>query len=154
MRFAILAALALGAATSLHAQAAPASADLSTVTPLSGNWSWAQTADGSQAIFADANARPQLTIHCARATRRISIVKPSTAAAAFVGVWTNSQSRNLPASFNPTTARLSAELAAFDPLLDAIASSGGRIGVSVAGSPALVVPSWAEVARVIEDCRV
>ena len=150
----IVAALALTAASSLHAQAAPAIPDLGTATPIGGDWSWAATADGSEAIFADAYARPQLTIHCARATRRVSIARPASAAAPYLGVWTSSQTRNLAASFNPATARLSADLAAFDPLLDAIATSHGRIGITVSGTPVLVVPAWAEVARVVEDCRV
>jgi hypothetical protein len=49
---------------------------------------------------------------------------------------------------------VSAELGAYDPLLDAIASSRGRIGISTSGLAALVVPPWSEVGRVIEDCRV
>jgi len=154
MKLAIAAALALTAASSLRAQSAPAIPDLSTATTLGGNWSWAQTTDGSEATFTDAYAHPQLTIHCTRATRRVSINKPASSAAPFVGVWTSSQTRNLPASFDSKTARLSAQLAAFDPLLDAIATSRGRIGISVSGTPALIVPAWAEIARVVEDCRV
>ena len=154
MRLSIAAALALTAASSLPAQTASAIADLSTATPVGGNWSWAQTADGSEATFTDAYSRAQLTVHCARATRRVLIAKAASAAAPFLSVWTSSQTRNLPASFNPATGKLSAELAAFDSLLDAIASSRGRIGVSVSGSAALVVPPWAEIARAVEDCRV
>jgi hypothetical protein len=154
MRLPVVAALALTAASSLPAQTAPAIADLGTATPVGGNWSWAQTADGSEATFTDAYSRPQLTVHCTRATRRVSIAKAASAAAPFLSVWTSSQSRNLPASFNPATGKLSAELAAFDPLLDAIAASRGRIGVSVSGSAPLVVPPWAEIARAVEDCRV
>jgi hypothetical protein len=49
---------------------------------------------------------------------------------------------------------VSSEFGAYDPLLDAMASSRGRIGISASGLAALVVPPWAEVGRVIEDCRV
>jgi hypothetical protein len=154
MRLPIAAALALTAASSLSAQTAPALADLSTATAIGGNWAWTQTADGSEATFTDASSRPQLTIHCTRLTRRVSIAKPATAAAPFLGIWTSSQSRNLAASFNPATGRLTADLPAFDSLLDAVATSRGRIGASVTGSAPIVVPPWAEIARVIEDCRV
>jgi hypothetical protein len=154
MRLSIAAALALTAAPSLPAQTASAIADLSTATPIGGHWSWAQTADGSEATFTDAYSRAQPTLHCTRATRRVSIAKAASAAAPFLSVWTSSQTRNLPAGFNPATGKLSAELAAFDPLLDAIAASRGRIGVSVSGSAPLVVPPWAEIARAVEDCRV
>lgn len=40
-----------------------------------------------------------------------------------------------------------------DPLLDAIALTRGRFAVEAAGHPTLYLPAWAEVTRVIEDCR-
>jgi hypothetical protein len=42
---------------------------------------------------------------------------------------------------------------AADPLLDAMALSKGRFAVEVEGEAPLYLPSWAEVSRVIEDCR-
>ena len=147
MRLSIVAALALAAASSLHAQ------DLSTATPIAGNWTYAATTDGSEAAFANAAGNPQLWMHCTRATRRVSIAKPATGAAPFLNVWTSSLTRSVASSFNPATGRLTIDLAAADPLLDAIVSSRGRIGFTVTGQPSLVVPAWAEAARVIEDCR-
>ena len=154
MRCSIPAALALIAASSLHAQAAAPGLDLGTAVPIAGNWVYSQTAGGSEASFLNASALPQLTLRCTRATRRVTISRPASGAAAFLTVWTSAQTRGLPASFNPATQRLSAEVAASDPLLDAIAFSRGRFGVSVSGAAALVVPAWAEPQRVIEDCRV
>jgi hypothetical protein len=147
MRLPIAAAVALAAASSLQAQ------DLGTATAIAGNWSYAATADGSEAVFANATGSPQLWVHCTRATRRVSIAKPATRAAPLLNVWTSSLTRSAPASFNPATGRLTIDLAAADPLLDAIVSSRGRIGLTIAGQPSLVVPAWAEAARVIEDCR-
>ena len=46
-----------------------------------------------------------------------------------------------------------AQLPTADPLLEQMASSRGRILVSVEGGPSLVVPAWPEIGRVIEDCR-
>jgi hypothetical protein len=69
-------------------------------------------------------------------------------------VWTSSQQKSLPAIYDPASARVSADLQAYDPMLDAIASSRGRIGFSSSGLATLIVPPWAEVGRVIEDCRV
>ena len=151
MRLAIVAALALAAPGALHAQSAPA--DLSAAPPIAGNWRYAAVAGGSEATFANASALPQLIIRCSRATRRVTIAKPASAAAPFLAVWTATLARSVPASFNPQTARLTAELAAYDPLLDALAFGRGRIGVTVSGTPSLVVPAWPEIARVIEDCR-
>ena len=150
MRFVLAAAFALTAASSLDAQALP---DLSTATPIEGNWSYAATADGSEASFANASGAPQLWVHCTRATRRISIAKSASAAAPLLDVWTSSLTRSVASSFNPATGRLTVDLTNYDPLLDAIASSRGRIGFGVAGQPPLVVPAWAEAAHVFEDCR-
>jgi hypothetical protein len=153
MKLRIVAALALTAASSLAAQAAPAIADLSTATPLAGNWSYATATDGSEATFSNTSGNPQVWMHCTRATRRVTIAKPATVAAPFINVWTSSLTRSVPASFNPATGRLTIDLVATDPLLDAIATSRGRAGFTVGDQPALVVPTWAEAARVIEDCR-
>ena len=154
MRFRIAAAFALIAGSSVNAQTAVSSPDLGTATPIAGSWIYSTTANGSEASFVNASALPQLTIRCTRATRRITIAKPASGAAPSLTVWTSAQTRALPASFNPATQRLSVDVMAYDPLLDAIAFSRGRFGVSVSGAAPLVVPAWAEVARVIEDCRV
>jgi hypothetical protein len=69
-------------------------------------------------------------------------------------VWTSSASRNLTARFEPNAMRVTADLAASDPLLDGIAFSRGRIAVAMAGGVPLVVPAWPEAARTIEDCRI
>ena len=151
MRLTIAAALALTAASSLQAQAAMP--DLTTATPVAGSWSYATTTDGSEATFGTTLTLSQLTIHCTKATRRIAISRPASAAAPFLNVWTSSQQRQLAASFNPLTNRITADLAAYDSLLDVIVFSRGRFGVAVSNSPVLVVPAWAEPARVVEDCR-
>jgi len=156
MRLRIAAALALTTASSLQAQttATVPTVDYSTATPIDGNWVYVTTAGGSEATFANAAAQPQLIVSCARAARQVTLSRPAAGAAAFISVWTTAQTRNLPSSYNPATGKLSATLAAFDPFLDAIAFSRGRVEFSVSGQPALVLPSWAEAARVIEDCRV
>jgi hypothetical protein len=50
--------------------------------------------------------------------------------------------------------RVTAELPAYDALLDAIAFSRGRISVTMPGGVPLVVPAWPEAARTVEDCRI
>jgi hypothetical protein len=152
MRFAIAAAFALVAASSLAAQTA--TPDLAAATPIDGNWTYAATNDGSEATFANTAGFPQLVVHCTRATRRVGIAKPASAAAPVITVWTSSQTRSVAANFNPATGRLTIEFDANDTLLDALSNSRGRIGFTVSPQPPLVVPAWAEVARVVEDCRV
>jgi len=161
MRLAIAAAFALATAPSLHAQAVtapppsplPPPVDYSTAMPIDGSWSWSPVAGGSAATFVNAAGMPQLTISCALPLRQITFSKPASGAAPFLSVWTSAQTRNLPASYKPATGRIEATVGAYDPLLDAIAFSRGRAGFSIAGQPPLIVPSWAEAARVIEDCR-
>jgi hypothetical protein len=83
----------------------------------------------------------------------VTVSKPASAGATALAFWTSSTTRNVAAAFDPATGRISAELAMMDPLLDAMAMSRGRFAVTVAGTPSLVLPSWPEVARVVEDCR-
>ena len=151
MRVTIAAALALLVPAALRAQTAIA--DLSAATPVAGTWNYAASATGSEATFLNSSALPQLTIRCTKATRHITIAKPATGAAATMTLWTSSAVRAVPSSFNPLTNRISVEIVSNDPLLDALAFSRGRVGVTVAGGPSLVVPAWPEVARVVEDCR-
>jgi hypothetical protein len=158
MKIVLAAALALTAASPLFAQAVATPAttavvDISTATPSDGRWTYSTVPGGSEVTFANATALPQLTIRCARPTRQIIISKPATGAAPFIFLWTSGLTRNVPASFNPATGRISATLSAFDALLDAVAFSRGRMAVSVSGQPTLVLPAWSEAARVIEDCR-
>lgn len=48
---------------------------------------------------------------------------------------------------------IATEIATSDPILDAIALSRGRIAINVAGQQPLAIPSWAEITRIVEDCR-
>ena len=127
--------------------------DLTTFAPIAGNWSYARLADGSEAVFSNISNYPQLWVHCTRVTRHVSIARPAAGAAAAINVWTSSATRNVASGFTPATGRLTIDLGNYDPLLDAIATSRGRIGFAIGSGPALVVPAWPEVARVIEDCR-
>jgi hypothetical protein len=155
----LLAALAaLAPATAIAAQTAPAASvaavtDFANAPAASGSWGYQAAPGGSSARFVDTSAIARLTIQCTRATRRVNISQTSAAPSATLLVWTSSSSRNLAARFEPNAMRVSAELAAMDPLLDAIAFSRGRIAVQLAGSQPLVVPAGPEAARVVEDCR-
>jgi hypothetical protein len=160
MRFLLVAAaFALAAPASLPAQTTtppatqPAAPDFTYAIPIAGSWTFAPAPDGSAATFLNASAMPQLTIRCARATRRVSIAKPGSVAVPLLYVWTSTMTRGVPASFDPATARITIQIPAYDPLLDALAFSRGRIAIYAANQPALVVPAWPELARVVEDCR-
>ena len=151
MKLRLAAALALTAASVLHAQSAPV--DYATATPMQGQWSYATVPGGSEATFSDAVSQPQFFLTCSRLTRQVTIARPATGAAPLLFAWTTAQARNLPASYNPATGRLGAAVSAFDPLLDAIAFSRGRFAVGIAGQAPSIFPAWPEAARVVEDCR-
>jgi hypothetical protein len=80
-------------------------------------------------------------------------IRPASTAAPTLQLWTSSDARSLAATYDQATARISAEVPAFDRLLDALAFSRARFAVGVPGGQPLVVPNWPEPTRAIEDCR-
>jgi hypothetical protein len=154
MPFMIAAAFAPAADPTPNVAGTPLRSNLEYAEPIVGNWLYAGTNDGSEATFNNKSGQPQLSIRCTRSTRRVAIIKAAPSASPSLWVWTSSERMSLPATYDASALRVSADLGAYDPLLDAIASSRGRIGFSSSGLDALVVPPWADIARVIEDCRV
>jgi hypothetical protein len=62
--------------------------------------------------------------------------------------------QTLAATANDTnSAYLAVDIAAADPILDAMAFSRGRVLVEMEGQQPIILPSWAEIARIVEDCR-
>jgi hypothetical protein len=157
MRFAGMRIAAVGAAGAAllfaAARAQAPGADYSHVGATPGSWSYVTVSGGSEARFVDSTGTIRLAVGCARAARQVTIARISQSPAAALSVWTTGASRNLPARFDQNSYRVSAQLAAYDRLLDGIAFSRGKIAVAMAGAPALVVTSSPEPARVFEDCR-
>jgi hypothetical protein len=149
----VLVIAALAAAAQAVALPAPTAVNFATAPIMPGSWRYGPAPGGSAASFVDATGTSRLVIQCSRATRRVSISRISTTAAPALQLWTDSTARTVPARFEPNVFRVTVDLAASDPLLDAIAFSRGRIAVSMLGALPLVVPTWAEPARAIEDCR-
>jgi hypothetical protein len=149
----LAAALLSAQPISAQSAAAPAITDQSNARIADGSWTHSMTASGSEAQFRSAGGQPLLVLACLRQTRQVTITRQAAGAAPFLQVWTSSLGRNLLASFNPATGRLTATLGAQDPLLDALAMSRGRIAVGISGQPATVAPAWAEISRIVEDCR-
>uniref|UniRef100_UPI0035C99D06 hypothetical protein n=1 Tax=uncultured Sphingomonas sp. TaxID=158754 RepID=UPI0035C99D06 len=121
------------------------------VTP--GDWVYRVDARGSIAVFGTPGADALLTLRCDRQTDMVYLSRQGTAVAPLT-LRSSSLARSL--SVQPTggtPAYVAAALAPRDPLLDAMAFSRGRFLVEQAGMPTLVVPAWAEVGRVTEDCR-
>ncbi|KRC81150.1 hypothetical protein [Sphingomonas sp. Root241] len=129
----------------------PASADWRDWPLTPGTWSYRADTQGSIASFGLSGAPAELTLRCDRARSRIVLTRTGLVSAAALIVRTTSIARTLPVS--PVTTGAAADLAARDMLIDAMGYSRGRFVVQGGGAPTLVVPAWAEILRVAEDCR-
>ena len=126
-------------------QAVPLSSNVpwTVAAPTVGTWTYRALPGGSEASFASASG-VEFTLRCTRTTRTVQLLRSGAVPGAAVIIRTTSLERTLPAS---------ATVAARDPLLDAIAYSRGRWSVEAGGLARLVLPSWPDAARSIEDCR-
>ncbi|WP_375397949.1 hypothetical protein [uncultured Sphingomonas sp.] len=121
------------------------------ITP--GDWAYRSDGRGSIALFGTVGEDARVTLRCDAAARSLYL-SVAGARATTVTVRTTSLTRALPVQ--PVGGGLpyvAAALPVNDPLFDAMAFSRGRFVLDRPGAPPLVVPAWAEVDRVIEDCR-
>ncbi|MCT8001528.1 hypothetical protein NZL82_06495 [Sphingomonas sanguinis] len=114
-----------------------------------GDWRYQRTAQGSVAVFGAAGM-PRLSLSCDPRARQIRLDRPAAVAGA-VTIRTSSLTRTLTLRAAATGAETT--IAANDSLLDAMAFSRGRFTVEQSGHMPLVIPAYAEIGRVIEDCR-
>ena len=138
--------------------AAPVGEDWRDVPLTPGAWSYRHDGPaGSVSQFGQAGQAALFAMRCDARARHVIVSRAVGAASdapATIGfvtsfgsfVYTASASAGQPPAF-------SASLAAADPNLDKLAFSRGRFLVTFAGAQRLVIPSWPEAARVIEDCR-
>lgn len=133
--------------------APPPVADWESGVLTQGSWTYNRDARGGLALFGTPGNDAVLSIRCDMTTRRIYVSRPGNVAGRMT-LRATSGARVYEA--RPTAGAVpyvAAELATTDPQLDALAFSRGRFLVGLQGSSDIVVPSWPEVARVIEDCR-
>jgi hypothetical protein len=132
----------------------PAPADWRDIPLTPGGWSYRNEDTVSQASFGAANNGASFIVRCDRAARQLVLSRAGITSGNMMTIRTTSGARNFPLSVQSSPLPyVSATLPASDRFLDSIAFSRGRIIVEVPGTPMLVIPSWAEPARVIEDCR-
>lgn len=128
---------------------APAPAADWATGPLSpGDWTYRLEAGVPTAVFRAAGYGPSLAMTCVN--RGIAIVLTGTEGDTIV-IRTSFGQRRLPAVADRNQTAVT--LPASDPLFDQMAFSRGRFLVTVEGGASLVVPTWPELARVVEDCR-
>jgi hypothetical protein len=118
-----------------------------------GAWSYRPITGATVAQFGSAGAPALLTMRCDLAARQIVVLRDGvTATAGRMTVRTTFGSVEWPAAAG-AQGQTVATRAAADPGLDQILFSRGRFTIELAGARPLVLPVWAEVARVVEDCR-
>lgn len=118
-----------------------------------GDWVYRVDGRGSIALFGTPGADALLTLRCDRQTDMLYLSRAGADAAPLT-LRTSTLSRTL--GVQPTgalPAYVAVALTPRDALLDAMAFSRGRFIVEQAGAATLVVPAYAEVGRVTEDCR-
>ncbi|MEO0056829.1 MAG: hypothetical protein RIT17_265 [Pseudomonadota bacterium] len=131
---------------------APASDSWMDVPSTPGDWRYAARGTGTEASFWSAAGAPMLRLRCMADTRNVVLSLPESGARnPLVTIRTETTTRTFEAQ--PAGRETLVALTPGDPLLDAMALSKGRFAVESDGLPTLLLPSWAEVSRVIEDCR-
>ena len=133
----------------------PPPADWRDVAITPGTWSYRPESGGSSASFGPAGASPLLTLRCERPAGRVTLARAGAAESTVpLTVTTTTGARAFSATPQAgAVPQLALALAPRDPLLDAMAFSRGRFMVEAPGLPTLYLPTWPEVARVVEDCR-
>ena len=132
--------------------APPPPADWRDATQTAGTWRGSASTGRSTASYGLPGASPVASLTCASPGATILWTSASAAGPVPLVVTTTSTRRLLTAE--PVAGGgMAVHLPARDPLLDAMAFSRGRFMIEVAGFPALYLPAWPEVSRVIEDCR-
>ncbi len=119
-----------------------------------GDWSWREEGADSIASFTSPDGGLLFKIACTSGRRIVlSRVGGGTGndGQGLMTIRTETTARTLASTMSGVFARV--ELARHDRLLDAMALSRGRFAVESTGVATLYLPSWAEVTRVVEDCR-
>ena len=118
-----------------------------------GTWTYQRDARGSRALFGTVGQDARAVLRCDRAERRLFLSRSGAATTPFT-IRTTSTTRSIAAQpTGGTPPYVATAFALNDPLLDAMAFSRGRFVIEQAGTPALVLTPYAEIGRVIEDCR-
>lgn len=95
-----------------------------------------------------------INFRCDAENRRITLSREASAPSARLVIRTSSMTKTLAATTSEAnSAYLTADIATTDPILDAMAFSRGRVLVEMEGQQPVILPSWAEIARIVEDCR-
>jgi hypothetical protein len=121
--------------------------------PTPGAWTYTKTARESIARYGVAGTDPVFMLRCDLLPRKVVVVRAGAAAGRLtLGATTGARAYQAQA-LGGAVPYVSVTIDPRDPQLDAMAFSRGRILIGLERAPDLVLPSWPEFARVVEDCR-
>ncbi len=123
------------------------------ITP--GDWRWSRTDGKSTATFTTPGGVALVRLTCEKFLGEVRLARAGTSTG-HVPMALTTTTGTRPLLSEPTVSGpdwVVAQIRASDPVLDAVAFSRGRFALDVAGAPPLYLPSWPEIARVVEDCR-
>jgi len=129
----------------------PAPRDWADLPLTPGGWTYAGDGGSTSSATFGSPGSPAFRLYCEGPTRSVFLQRFGVAASRTMAVRTSFGARNL--AIDPGAQLATATLTARDPFLDNLMFSRGRFSVEVTGLAMLVIPSWAEPARVVEDCR-
>lgn len=118
-----------------------------------GDWVYRRDDRGSIALFGPPNGDALVTLRCDTARGRIYLSRAGNGNGTMT-IRSSSTMKQFAA--NPTGGNppyMAAEIAPSDPVLDAMIYSRGRIALETSGQLSIAIPNWAEIGRVVEDCR-
>lgn len=119
-----------------------------------GDWVYRQDERGSIALFGPSGANALVTLRCDRARQTIYLSRAGNSVGMIVVRSSSTMKEFMGAPTGGALPFIAAEITPRDPILDAMIYSRGRIAINVAAQTPLAIPSWAEIGRVVEDCRV
>jgi hypothetical protein len=118
-----------------------------------GDWIYRRDERGSIALFGPAGQNALLTLRCDTQRQRLYLSREGASGTRIVVRASSSMKEFVAGPTGGTPAYVAAEIAPADPILDAIALSRGRFALEAEGQQSLAIPSWPEIAKVVEDCR-
>jgi len=127
-----------------------------------GDWAWAPRASGSEARYGPGGSPPIAIMVCDRAAGVVRLAltlpyadpqqNPATRSATITTSTATSTFVAGPQGIDALQT-LAVTLPVSNRILDAMAYSRGRFRIEIGGMAPVVLPSWSEVGRVVEDCR-
>ena len=123
------------------------------ITP--GDWRWSMADSKSTATFTTPGGVTLVRLTCEKFLGEVRLSRAGTSTG-HVPMALTTTTGTRPLLSEPLVSApgwTTAQIRANDPILDAVAFSRGRFALDVAGAPPLYLPSWPEIARVVEDCR-